>query len=167
MESQPQIRHNTTTAPAAGAGSASGLPFGAMNGPGASARKYTRSCRCTLARRLGGGTSVLAHTNESVSHTGRLMLMDTRSLGLVTESSRPSVMADSDRLRAVSEMLCGARGTQALACGREIAPPSGGPTASRWPVASAMSPDSRTGGSHRRGINDVSTCAGVRRPASF
>ena len=146
----------------------SSLAFGPINGPGLfPSRKHTRSCRCVLARRRGGGASALAYTNMSVSSTCRLMVTDTRSLGLVTQRMRPFLMANSNWPRAVSEMLCCVRGTQTLACGHGTASPSGGPDDFRRPVASAMTFGSRKSRPHRAGTKHVSARAGVLRPASF
>jgi hypothetical protein len=149
---------------------ANDLPLGAMNGPGLVliSRKHTRSCRCALARRPGGGAFASVHTNRPVSHTDRLMVADTHALDLVIQHARPLSMANSERLYACTELLCGARDAQtpALRCFGS-AHPSGGPDASHRSVASAMTPDSHAGSPHRRGINDVSAHVGVRRPASF
>lgn len=136
------------------------LPFGAIKGPGASARKHTRSCRCVLARRHGGDASALAHTNVPVSvRTGRPIVTGLRSPALVSGHSHPSMTANSTWLRAVDELLCGYRETPTLDCVLGTASPSGGPTEFRWPVASAMTPDSHSSRSHRRGLNDVTAFA--------
>ena len=139
---------------------ANDLPFGASNGPGASARKHTRSCRCVLARRHGGNASALAHTNVPVRvRTGRLIVTGLRSSALVGGRSRPSMMANSIRLCALNEFLCGYRETLILAFGFGTASPSGGPVEFQRSVASAMVLDSRSSRTHRRGINDVSAFA--------
>lgn len=159
---------STRTATAPSGVSLSSLPFGAIKGPGLFlSRNHSRSCRSGLARQRGGGASAPAHTNALDSRTCRRMVADTRSLGLVTQRERPPLMANSNGPRALLEMLCGARGARNPACGIGTAIPSGGPTASRWSVASAMTSDSRMSRTHRRGTNDVSARAGVQRPASF
>ena len=140
--------------------SATSLRFGAIKGPGASARKYTRSCRCTLARRHGGGASVLAHTNVPVMvRTARPIVTGLRLPALVSRHSLPSMTANSTGLCARDEFLCGTREMPTLACGHGAASPIGGSGTSCQFVLSSMTPDSRSSGPHRRGINDVPACA--------
>jgi hypothetical protein len=139
----------------------SSLAFGPIKGPGASARKHTRSCRCVLARRHGGGASVLAHTNVPVRvRTGRHHVSGLRSLALVSGHSRPTVLANPIELCALNGFLCGYRETQDPAfIGIGIALPIVGPVVYRRSVLSSMTPDSRSSRAHRGGINHVSAFA--------
>ena len=151
---------DTTSAPAPRDSRASVLPFGAIKGPGASARKHTRSCRCVLARRHGGSASALAHTNVPVHvRAGRLIVTGLRLPALVSGHSRPSMTANSTELCALDEFLRGYRETPTLALGHGTASPSGGPTSREWSVASAMTLDSRSSRSHQRGLNAVTASA--------
>jgi hypothetical protein len=151
---------DTFSAPALRDSCVSSLGFGPIKGPGASARKYTRSCRCTLARRHGGSASAVAHTNVPVMvRTGRPIVTRLRLPTLVSRHSRSSMTADSIMPCALNEFLCGVRETQYLAFGREIASPIFGPVGYRRSVLSSMAPDSRSSRTHRRGINDVSAFA--------
>ena len=155
-----QSSPDTTSAPAPRDSLVVVWPFGANKGPGASARKHTRSCRCVLARRHGGNASALAHTNVPVHvRADRPIVTGLRSPALVSGRSLPSMTANSTEPRALDELLRGYRETPTLACGHGTASPSGGPTASRWSVASAMTSDSRSSRSHQRGLNAVTAGA--------
>lgn len=135
---------HTTSARALWDSRAQGLPFGAIKGPGASARKRTRSCRCVLARRQGGSVSASAHTNLPVRvRTGCLIVTGVRSSTLVGGHSRPSMTACPSRLRPRSG-FCAAFGNRkhwpvAISSRRPI----GGPGSRNQSVASAMTANSR------------------------
>jgi hypothetical protein len=151
---------NTASALALWDSCAQDLPFGAIKGPGASARKHTRSCRCVLVRRHGGCASALAHTNVPVTvRTGRPIVTRLRSLALVSRCSRSSMTANPIRPCAWNGFLCGLRETPTLACGHGNARPTGGAGTSCQSVLSSMTPDSRSSRTHRRGINAVSAFA--------
>ena len=155
-----------TSAPRGGC--VSSLPFGAIKGPGASARKYTRSCRCTLARRQGGSTSVSAHTNLPVHvRTGCLIVTDTRSSTLVGGSSRPSMKASPNRLRPRSGFCAAFGNRKSWPVAVELRRPIGGPGSRNQSVASAMTSSSRKCRPVAGGYLALSARAGARRPTSF
>lgn len=131
--------------PAHAAGIWSGLPFGAYKGPGHfTCRMSPRSCRGTLARRRGGRGSLLALTNTPVRHTRRLMVADTSCPALVSQASRPLLMATSVEPRA-SAVCCGIRDGLTLAlCHGTARCPIGGAAASLRLVAFVMALDPRS-----------------------
>ena len=140
---------------------ATSLAFGPIKGPGASARKHTRSCRCVLARRRGGNASAFAHTNVPVRvRTGRQHVSGLRSPTLVSGHSRLTVLANPIKPCALNGFLCGYRESHDPVCfDIGIALPIGGPVGYRRPVLSSMTPDSRSSRTHRGGINHVSAFA--------
>ena len=164
----PRIYLNTNGAPAPRGRCVSDLGFGPIKGPGASARKYVRSCRCTLARRWGGSASALANTNSPVSvRTGCLIVTDTRSSTLVGGRSRPSMKASPNRLRPRSGCCAafGKRKTWSLTS--ELRRHIGGPGSRNQSVASAMTSISRKCSPVAGWYLALSAYVGDRRPASF
>ena len=162
---KPQRSSSHTDGPSGLAGcSAFDLPFGAINGPGlaSGSRNHTRSCRCGLVRRLGGGISVLAHTNRPVRRTGRLTVADTCCARLVGGSSCQPFDGEVGLASAVSNLLCGLVSTRssdrALFGGSDTSDPQ---------VASAMTSASSLCRPHRPGKKDVTANTGFRRPTAL
>lgn len=141
-------------------------PRGESNGPGlSSSRKHMRSCRCVLARRICGCTSVLAHTKGPVRRTVRLKVADTRYLCLVSRVSRRLFDGGFGWASASPDRLCGITRAQTLASSPCVRTLSGGSVASQ-PLVLVMSSNSRLCSTLVVG-NHVAADAGVRRPTSF
>jgi hypothetical protein len=133
-----------TTGAKASAGRLVGSPFGAILEPGRLwRRKHTRSCRCALARRRGGMSSDVAHTNAPVYDHASLPGCDvTARAGFGRLARALVIVGNLGAPSGKSEFSRGLRATQILAFGRGAASPSCGSGASRRLVASAMTSDS-------------------------